>query len=168
MQEKEKQLRELTASNENLTEEIQKYRESPQLEIAMKENTKLQRRVNAMRVRELVGLGLSRGQFNQVIVKGYEGGDKRSDEITLAWFKNSVFAGSEEKLEFALSTFPRTALNKKFASGGPDQTEEGEGYSLEDQKTIRAAGKDPAYLQKVRGARNFQDYKRLKAEAKGA
>ena len=168
LQEKDGLIRELTASNENFKEEVEKYRESPQLEIAMKENTKLQRRVNAMRVRELVGLGLSRGQFNQVIVKGYEGGDKRSDEITLAWFNNSVFGGSEEKLEFALSTFPRTALNKQFASGAPGQGEEDAAYSLEEQKTIRAAGKDPAMLQKVRGARNFQDYKRLKAEAKGA
>ena len=166
LQEKEKDVRELTASNANLQEEIQKYRESPQLEQAMKENTKLQRRVNAMRVRELVALGLSRGQFNQAIVKGYEGGDKRSDEITLAWFKNSVFGGAEEKLEFALSTFPRTTLNKQFASGA-SAGEDG-GYTLEEQKAIRAAGKDPALLQKTRGATSYMEYKRLKAEAKGA
>lgn len=167
IQEKEKTIRELTESNENLTEELKVRQENQDLELSLKENRKLQRRVDALRIRELVALGIGRGQFRKDQVAGHEGGDARSDEVTLAWFKNSIFGGDLQKLDFALKTFPRLEMNRRYVSGAPGEQEH-DGYSSEEQERIKKLGKDPLILSKTRGAKNFSDYKRLREEAKGA
>ena len=118
-----------------------------------------------MRVRELVSLGLSRGQLMHDEVRGYEGGDTRSDEVTLAWFKNSLFAGEMGKLEFALVLRPKKIINRTFHSGAP---EEGAVYSAEQKEQIRKLGKDPELLEKTRGSRNYTDWKARKGSQKAS
>lgn len=166
LSEKEKQVRELSESNEDLQRELKERQKNSDLELALKENKALLRQVTAGKIRELVSLGLDRGQFIRDKVKGYEGGDDRSDALTLAWFKNSIFEGDMEKLKFALKTFPKTQMRREFVSGRPAGEDGGaEGYTAEQQEQIRAQGRDPELLAKVRGAANLTDFKRRKAAA---
>jgi len=162
--EKEKAVRELSESNEDLTRELKERQKNSDLELAVKENKALLRQVTAGKIRELVSLGVDRGQFVREKVKGYDGGDDRSDALTLAWFKNSIFEGDMEKLKFALKTFPKTEMRRTFASGAPEG-DGAEGYAPDKQEQIRASGHDPELLAKVRGASNLTDYKRRKAAA---
>jgi hypothetical protein len=164
LQEKEKVIRDLNASNENLREELAARQKNEDMEKLLTENRRKDRRIEAMRVRELVALGQSRGQFRRDEVQGYEGGDSRSDEITLAWFKNSIFEGDMKLLEFALKTRDKKVLGRAFHSGTPEQ-EGGEAYTAQEQDQIRAFGKDPAILAATREAKNFTDWKRAKTAA---
>jgi protein required for attachment to host cells len=162
--EAKKQIDSLAESNEDLQRELKERQKNSDLELALKENKSLQRQVLAGKIRELVSLGVDRGQFSRDKVKGFEGGDDRSDALTLAWFKNSLFEGDMGKLTFALKTFPKTEMRRAFSTGSP--LEDGaSGYTPEQQEQIRARGQNPELLAKVRGAATYTEFKRRKAAA---
>jgi len=166
VQEKDKAIRDLSDKNDLLTEELTERQKNGDLEMALKENRTLKLRLDATKIRELIALGCDRGQFKRDLVKGYDGGDDRSDALTLSWFKNSIFEGDMGKLTFALKTFPKTAMRRSFVSGDPD---DGEATNMTAEQTAVAiaAGKDPKILAVTRKARNFTEYKQLKAKAAG-
>ena len=166
VQEKDKAIRDLSDKNDLLTEELSERQKNGDLEMALKENRQLKLRLDATKIRELIGLGCDRGQFKRDLVKGYDGGDDRSDALTLSWFKNSIFEGEMGKLTFALKTFPKTAMRRSFVSGDPGDGEASE-MTAEDKQAVEAAGKDPVVFAATRKARNFTEYKSLKAKAAG-
>lgn len=167
VQEQNQTIRELSDKNDLLAEELKERQKNGDLETALKENRTLTLRLDATKIRELVALGIDRGQFKRDLVKGYEGGDDRSDALTLSWFKTSLFEGEMGKLTFALKTFPKTAMRRSFVSGDPGD-EEATALQAEEAKAVEAAGKDPKIFAATRGAKNFTDYKRRKdAAAKG-
>jgi len=167
VQEKDKAIRELSDKNDLLTEELQERQKNGDLELALKENRQLKLRLDAAKIRELVALGASpeRGQFRREDVVGFEGGDDRSDALTLSWFKNSIFDGDMEKLKFALKRFKKNPLPRRsFVSGDPGDGEASE-YTAEEKKAIVEAGKDPVLLAQTRKARNLTEYKAAKKAA---
>lgn len=157
-------IRDLTASNDNLKEELGARQKNEDMEKLLTENRRKDRRIEAMRVRELVALGQSRGQFRRDEVQGFEGGDSRSDEITLAWFKNSIFEGDMKLLEFALKTREKKVLMRAFNSGTPEHDEPA-GYTAEEESILKAAKLDPKVLAATRGAKNFTEYQQRKQAA---
>lgn len=163
--EQEKEIRELKESNDDLSAELKERQKNSDLELALKENKALLRQVTAGKIRELVALGVDRGQFKRDDVKGYEGGDDRSDALTLLWFKNSIFEGEMDTLKFALKRFPKTEMRRNFVSGEPTGTDGEARYSPEQVKAIEAAGHDPKIVAATKGAANLTDYKRRKAAA---
>lgn len=165
LKEQAKKIDELSTSNDELEAELRERQKNSDLELAIKENKNLQRQVLASKVRELIQLGLDRGQFKRDMVLGYDGGEDRSDALTLKWFTNSdIFKGNMDLLRFALKTFPKTEMRRSFVSGEPTGTD-GAGYTEEQQKILRDSKKDPEIVAAVRGASNLTDYKRRKAAA---
>lgn len=163
-------LQDANDSNEALLAELKERREAKDTEILLKEKRLLARQVDAMKIRELVSVGLNEtGQFRRDQVIGYEGGSERSDEATIAWFRTSVFGGDMKMLKFALKTWPKVSLRKNYHGGGiPQEAASGE-FTSEEKESFEKAGKDVAVMEATKGARNFTEYKRLKKQAgKGA
>jgi hypothetical protein len=170
LQEKEGQIRDLTASNENMREELEKRRENAQNDLLLQDKTRLERRVLAMRIQKLVAKGVANGQFTQDRVKGYDGGDDMSDEVTLAWFKGSEFKGNMDRLEYALQALPKKTMGRTFHSGMPTD-DGGEIFTAAEKAIAVAAGKDPEILAGIASgkARTFTEWQALKkAAGKGA
>jgi hypothetical protein len=161
LQEKDAVIRDLTAANANLLEEVKAFRNSPQLAMALKELDQ-QKRVNlANKVRFIAGRIAKDGQIEMEALRGWY--DHDSDEVVLAGFKNSQFKGDLNLLQYHRDSVKKNP-SRGFISGLP-ANEVGGTLTAEDKEQIRALGHDPELLDKTRGARNLTEYKRLKAAA---
>jgi len=163
--EKEGIIRELTAANANLTDEVKAFHESPTLALAQKEINQLKRHNLAEKVRRITAKLMSDRQVNSEELRGWY--DHDSDEVVLAGFKNSQFKGDLSLLEYHRAAVAKNP-SRRLTSGSPD-ADSGE-LTAEDKAALQAADKDPEVFAATRGARNFTEYKRLKATAqkKGA
>jgi hypothetical protein len=167
LQEKEGAIREMAAANANLIEEVKAYKKSPQLVVAMRELDQ-QKRINlANKVRFITARVASDRQVNMDVLRGWY--DHDSDEVVLAGFKASQFKGSLDLLQYHRDSVKKNPSRAAFATGDPGD-DGATGLTADDKAALVAAGKDPEVFAATRGARNFTDYKRLKAEAqkKGA
>lgn len=161
--EKDGIIAELTASRDNLLEEVKEIRKAPQLDLALKEVDRLKRHNQANDVRRLVGALVADGQINMEAVRGWY--DHDSNEVVLAGFKASQFKGDLKLVEYHRISVPKRP-RRQYASGAPVETGGAE-LTAEERKSAEAFGKDPALLEKTRGASNFTDWqKRRKAAGK--
>lgn len=165
MQEKDGQIRDLTAANANLLEENKAFRERPDLALAQKKIDQLERHNLAEKVRRITGNMIRDRQINSEFLRGWY--DHDSDEVVLAGFKNSQFAGKVDLLEYHRASVPKDP-SRVYASGAPGGATDGE-LTAEERKVLQDANIDPEHFSRVRGAANFTEHKRRKAAAqKGA
>jgi hypothetical protein len=161
LQQKEGLIRDLTATNAVLLEEVKAFKESPSLELAMKELEKVKLNNLAEKVRRITAKMRIDNQIDRATLQGWY--DHDSDAVVLAGFKASQFKGSMDLLQYHRDSVPKRPGDRRFMSGEPG--DEPTTYTAEQQQQIRAQGKDPELLAKVRGAKNFTEYKRRKEAA---
>jgi hypothetical protein len=163
--EKEGVIRDLSAANANLLDEVKAFRASPQLEMALKERDQQVRINKANKVRFMTERMARDRQIDMSVLRGWY--DHDSDEVVLAGFTNSQFKGSLDLLQYHRDSVPKNPTGRGFISGVPNE-DGAPGYTPEQKEQIRALGKDPELLAKTRGSKNFTEYKRRKeAAAKG-
>jgi hypothetical protein len=161
LSEKIRETVELTAANENLKADVERLRSNPEMEVAFKQQ---ERQLRASKIRRLVQDGVGEGQFNRAMV-----GDPKStynhtsDEAVLAWFKTSLFKDSFEKLEFALSTFPKLSLRKQFGTGESDETRTAT-MTDQDKESVVALGHTPEKVKAGYEAKNINAYRAAVSE----
>lgn len=158
--EKEAAIRELTASRDNLLAEVKAFRESPQLDLALKERDQARRINTAYRVRFLTDRMARDGQIGMEALRGWY--DHDSDEVVLAGFKNSQFKGDLNLLEYHRASVTKRPV-RNFSSGAT--AEAGSEFTADDKKSIEALGKDPEQLAATRGSSNFTEWQRRKKAA---
>ena len=162
---KDGQIRELTASNANLLEEVKAYKGHPQLTIALKELDQQKRINRANKIRFITGRMADDRQIEMDALRGWY--DHDSDEVVLAGFKASQFKDNLDLLQYHRDTVKKNP-SRTFISGVPIDAESG--LTSEQKEVAMKAGKDPQLLAATAGAKDFSDYKRRKAAAqkKGA
>jgi len=156
--EKVREVAELTASNENLKVDVERFK-SPQAIDELQLQLKAEQRQNrASKVRRLVGEGVSDGQFSVALVGHPKSGwNHPSDELVLSWFKQSIFKDSFERLDVMLETMPKLQMRRTFGAG--ESHEDATATMSDEQKEfIRKQGQDPDRVLAAMKAKNVKEY----------
>lgn len=168
LSEKIREVAELTASNENLKRDVEKFKSPKAIEELNKTIQMQDRQLRAEKVRRLVRSGVERGQFNRAFV-GCEpktGYDHPSDEMVLSWFKgHEKFKGSVERLEIILDSMPEVRLRREYGSGEPLEAE-AVTVTAQDEEFIRSQGMNPEKVKaamKAKGDKAASQYAALTA-----
>lgn len=158
VEEKMRENQELTAANANLLADVERFKSSPGLSEAANQIAALTRQNRANTIRRKVKDGVAEGRFDRVMVGDPKTGyDHPSDEGVLLWFKTSIFKDSEDKLDFALVSFPKKTIGRVYPSGVP--VEPGEiTLTQEDKDRIRSLGHDPDQVIAAMKAKDVNEY----------
>lgn len=158
VEDKMRENQELTAANANLLVDVERFRTAPGLTESANEILALKRQNRANTIRRKVKDGVAEGRFDRAMVGDPRSGyDHASDEGVLLWFKTSVFKDSEDKLDFALVTFPKKTIGRAYPSGAP--AEPGEiTLTQEDKDRIRSLGHNPDEVVASMKAKDVHEY----------
>jgi Mu-like prophage I protein len=148
---------------EDLEAQVSNVKADPEKEELQERLVRLELKSEAQEIREVVNDGLSRGTLKASWAQDFK---KGGDTGTIKWFKDSRFGGDLKLLKYQVyETEPIVQLNKRYASGAnPDDVKT---LSSEDKQWLRNKGIDPDKVAAGK-ARDLGEYKRLKAEEKGA
>ena len=163
LSEKNREVAELTASNENLKADVEKFKSPKAIEDFKKTIQMQDRQLRAEKVRRLVRSGVEEGQFSTALVGNPKTGyDHPSDEMVLSWFKDhEKFKGSVERLEIMLDTMPKQRLRREFGHGEPLERDV-VSMTEEDKKFIRSLGKTPESVMAAMKAKDASEYTSVK------
>jgi hypothetical protein len=165
LQEKIRENAELTASNENLKSDVEKFKDPAAIKELTARLKAQDRQLRASKIRRLVKDGVAEGQFNVAMVGDPKTGyDHPSDEMVLAWFKGSKFNDSFDNLEFALSTFEKKRLNRTINGAGDGLPADEVTMTEQDKEFIRRLGKDPDHVMAAMKAKDASNYAALTAK----
>jgi hypothetical protein len=147
---------ELTASNENLKGDVERFKSPKAIEELTLQLKQEQRQNRASKVRRLVTEGVAEGQFTVALVGHPKSGyNHPSDEMVLSWFKQSIFKDDFTRLDVMLETMPKQRIGRTFGSGeGAEKTETA--MTDQDKEFIRSLGQNP---EKVMAAMKAKDAK---------
>lgn len=165
VEEKMRENQELTAANANLMADVERFKSAPGLAEAANEILALKRVNRANTIRRKVKDGVAEGRFDRSMVGDPKAGyDHPSDEGVLLWFKTSLFKDSEDKLDFALVSFPRKNIGKTYQSGAPIETPGEVNPTPDDKAYIRSLGKDPDRVIAAMKAKDSEEFVALTAK----
>jgi hypothetical protein len=158
LQEKTREVAELTASNENLKGDVERFKSPKAIEELTLQLKAAERQNRAAKVRRLVGEGVAEGQFTVALVGHPKSGyNHPSDEMVLSWFKQSVFKDDFTRLDVMLETMPKQRIGRTFGSGEGVETKEA-AMTDQDKEYIRSLGQDPEKVMAAMKAKDAKGY----------